>query len=105
MRERRSNGRMTATKSRETEYEELAQLREDLIQVKEDIAALSKSLLSAGQEKLRRMDERVREGASAAINSTREQVEARPLTALGAALGAGLLLGAIMRWARRHQEA
>jgi ElaB/YqjD/DUF883 family membrane-anchored ribosome-binding protein len=104
MRNTRRSGRITAARHEDEEVD-FTTLRSDLTQVKQDLAELTRHLFAAGQDGVRLIDERVREKANGAVETARKRIETRPLTAIGGAVAAGLLIGMVARWMRNRQEA
>lgn len=75
-------------------------LRDDMAALRKDFSQLTDDLGSAFTQKWNGVGERVNEG----INRAGKQVRARPLAAVGAAAGAGLLAGVLITALARRRR-
>jgi ElaB/YqjD/DUF883 family membrane-anchored ribosome-binding protein len=68
-------------------------LSEDIAQIRRDIDNLTSSIKRAGDHQAKRVQDKAHEGLSALENAVKRD----PVTTLGWALGAGFLLGILLR--------
>jgi len=74
-----------------------AQGKEKLIENKKRLEHALKTLRGEAKEKFDETYEFVREHGKECVEKGRQQIEERPLTAVGIALGVGVLLGLLIR--------
>lgn len=93
---RRSNGHGAEPHAAEAVKERLDALKDDANGLASAISAAAKEKVQEGRQRLEAAGEAVAERAQTAFTAVEDQVRERPAIVLGAAIGAGFLLGLLL---------